>query len=122
LAEKTLLEGHGRDYRMEAWIIMPNHVHLVVDVWEVPLTKLVGHWKGKSSRLANVLLHRRGQFWREDYFDTLIRDDAHSNKAIRYTEQNAVKAFLVRDTREWPWCSARHRDEYERLTCSCKAE
>jgi hypothetical protein len=36
-------------------------------------------------------------------------------RAIRYTEQNPVKAFLVKVAREWLWCSARHRDEYERL-------
>lgn len=28
-----LLEDDGRDYRMQAWVVMPNHVHLVVDVW-----------------------------------------------------------------------------------------
>ena len=33
-------------------------------------------------------------------------------QAIRHTEQNPVKAFLVRTAREWPWSSARHRDEY----------
>jgi REP element-mobilizing transposase RayT len=96
-------------------IVMPNHVHLVVDVWEVPLAKLINTWKGKSSRLANVLLKRSGKFWQEDYYDTLIRDEAHLKRAIRYTEQNPVKAFLAKATREWPWCSARHRDEYERL-------
>ena len=118
LAEKILLEADGRDYRMQAWVVMPNHVHLVVDVWDVPLAKLIGGWKGKSSRLANVLLRRGGQFWQEDYYDTLIGDEAHLQRAIRYTEQNPMKAFLVKAARDWPWCSARHRDEYERLPCS----
>jgi putative DNA methylase len=115
LAEKVLLETDGRDYRMQAWVIMPNHVHLVVDVWNVPLAKLVGGWKGKSSRLANVLMHRSGRCWQEDYFDTLIRDDAHLKRAIRYTEQNPVKAFLAQASRDWPWGSACRRDGYERL-------
>ncbi|MCI0623568.1 MAG: transposase [Acidobacteria bacterium] len=115
LVEKILLEADGRDYQMQAWVVMPNHIHLVVDVWDVPLAKLIGRWKGKSSRLANVLLCRGGQFWQEDYYDTLIRDEAHLKGAIRYTAQNPVKAFLAKDPREWPWCSARHRDEYERL-------
>jgi putative DNA methylase len=119
LGEKILLEADGRDYRMQAWVIMPNHIHLVVDVWDVPLAKLIGGWKGKSSRLANALLRRSGQFWQEDYYDTLIRDEAHFKRAIRYTEQNPVKAFLVKAVRDWPWCSARHRDEYERLPWQC---
>ncbi|MGB8369801.1 MAG: transposase [Limisphaerales bacterium] len=115
LVEKTLLEGDGREYRMQGWVVMPNHVHLVVDVRDVPLVKLINGWKGKSSREANKLLGRRGAFWKEDYYDTLIRDEAHLKRAIRYTEQNPVKAYLARTAREWPWSSAGKRDEYERL-------
>jgi len=115
LIEKILLEADGHDYRMQAWVVMPNHLHLVVDVWDVPLTKLINAWKGKSSRLANTLLRRSGKFWQEDYYDTLVRDEAYLKRATRYTEQNPVKAFLVKAAREWPWSSARHRDEYERL-------
>ena len=56
LFEQTLLEADGHNYRMQAWVVMPNHIHLVVDVWDMPLVKLINGWKGKSSRLANVLL------------------------------------------------------------------
>ncbi len=115
LVEQILLAADGRDYQMQAWAVMPNHIHLVVSVWDVPLARLIGSWKGKSSRLANVLLHRSGKFWQEDYYDTVVRDEAHLNRAIRYTEQNPVKALLVKSPREWLWCSAHHRDEYERL-------
>jgi putative transposase len=115
LVELILLSADGHDYRMLAWVVMPNHIHFVVDVWDVPLAKLIGGWKGKSSRLANGLLHRGGKFWQEDYYDTLVRDESHLQRAIRYTEQNPVKAFLANTAREWPWCSAHHRDEYERL-------
>ncbi len=115
LVGQTLLAADGRDYRVQAWVVMPNHVHLVVDVWDVPLAKLINGWKGKSSRLVNVLLNRSGKFWREDYYDTLIRDESHLKRAIRYTEQNPVKALLTKAARDWLWSSARHRDEYERL-------
>jgi len=115
LVEQLLLAGNGRDYRLQAWVVMPNHVHLVADVWDVPLVKLVSGWKGKSSRRANALLRSSGKFWQEDYYDTIVRDGAHLQRAVKYTEQNPVKAFLAKTAREWPWSSARHRDEYERL-------
>jgi putative transposase len=115
LVEEILLATDGRDYQMKAWVVMPNHVHLVVEIWSVPLASLVGAWKGKSARLANSLLGRSGKFWREDYFDTVIRDEPHLRKAIRYTEQNPVKAFLTLTATEWRWSSARSRDEYGRL-------
>src|SRR5206468_3812795 len=96
-------------YWMQAWVVMPNHVHLVLDVWDVPLVKLINGWKGKSSRLVNALLRRSGKFWQEDYYDTLVRDEAHLKRAVRYTEQNPVKAFLTKAARDWPWSSASHR-------------
>lgn len=115
VVEKVLLEGDGRKYRIQAWVVMPNHVHLVVDVWDVPLARLINGWKGKSSRLANVLLRRGGKFWQEEYYDTIVRDEAHLKRAIHYTEQNPVKASLAKTACDWLWSSARHRDEYERL-------
>lgn len=115
VVEQVLLEADGRDYRLHSWVVMPNHVHLVMDVWDVSLAKRVSGWKGKSSRFANLLIQRRGEFWQEDYFDTLIRDEAHLKRAIRYVELNPVKACLVKESRGWPWSSAPRRDEYERL-------
>jgi len=109
IIEKILLEADGRDYLMQAWVVMPNHIHHVVEVWDVPLVKLINSWKGKSSRVANLLLRRSGKFWQEDYYDTLVRDEAHLKRAVRYTEQNPVKAFLTKAARDWPWSSASHR-------------
>jgi putative transposase len=115
LVEQIVLEADGHDYRMLAWVVMPNHLHLVVDVWDVPLSKLINRWKGKSSRLANKLLNRRGQFWEEDYYDTIVRDEKHLAVAIRYTEQNPCKSRLTKDPCEWLWSSAHRRDVFNRL-------
>jgi hypothetical protein len=54
-------------------------------------------------------------FWEREYFDTLIRDEEHLKRAVRYTENNPVKAALVAERKKWRWGSAGHRDEYERL-------
>nr|MBA4148098.1 transposase [Verrucomicrobiota bacterium] len=115
LVERKLREKDGNFYQLQAWVIMPNHVHLVVDVRQTPLSKLLHSWKGASARAANLSLRRTGPFWEREYFDTLIRDTAHLQKAIRYTEANPVKAGLVRDRKKWSWGSARLRDEYERM-------
>jgi putative transposase len=95
--EQVLRAEDGQTYRLRAWTLMPNHVHLVVDVWQAPLSKLLRLWKGRSSREANKVLNRRGSFWEREYFDTLIKDETHLRKAIHYTENNPVKAGLVRD-------------------------
>lgn len=117
VVQETLLEGNQSDFGLQAWVIMSNHAHVAVEIWNVPLAKLVNHWKGKSSREANKLLGRSGQFWQKDYFDSVLRDAEHVRKATRYTEENPVKAFLVETARGWKWGSARYRDQWQRL-CS----
>jgi REP element-mobilizing transposase RayT len=115
LVEETLRAADGRSHRSQAWVVMTNHVHLVVDVWTIPLSKLLNLWKGASTRAANLVLRRTGRFWEREYFDTLIRDKEHLKRAVKYTENNPVKASLVPERRAWKWGSARWRDEYERL-------
>src|SRR5258708_3298852 len=45
LAEQTLLHFHGKSCEMLGWCIMPNHVHVLVHIWQTPLWKLVRSWK-----------------------------------------------------------------------------
>jgi REP element-mobilizing transposase RayT len=115
IVEDKIRRDDRKRYELRAWSIMPNHVHLVVDIWETPLSKLLNGWKGSSAREANQRLDRRGQFWEGEYFDTLIRDEEHLKPAIRYTENNPVKAGFVAERGAWQWGSARHRDYYEHL-------
>ena len=115
LVEKALRQFDGVHYRLQAWVLMPNHVHVVVDVRDTPLSQWVKRWKGGTAREINLVLGRRGAFWQADYFDTKIRDAAHLAQAIRYVERNTTKAKLASDPRDWPWSSARLRDEHNRL-------
>lgn len=116
LTESALRFFAGERYRLIAWVVMPNHVHVLVEVWEVPLTDLVKSWKQFIARRANRMLGRAGSFWAREYWETKIGDEAHQVKAVRYVEANPVKAGLAREAKEWPWSSARFRDGYGRLT------
>jgi len=101
---------HGKRYELLAWVVMPNHIHALFK-GTMPLGKIVGDFKEYTAREANKLLSRRGQFWAQDYWDTFMRDAQHELKTKRYIENNPVKAFLARDPKDWPWSSARFRDE-----------
>lgn len=112
LVEESLRFWHGARYRLEAWTVMPNHVHVLVEIWQTPLFKLVMSWKRQTARKANQVLRREGSFWQREYWDTIMRDQKQLVRARRYVEQNPVKAGLVREASEWLWTSARFRDEY----------
>ena len=103
---------HGKRYDLRSWVVMPNHVHLLFQVRDVPLDRIVGDLKEYTAREANKLLGRRGKLWADDSFDTYMRDAGHELRTRRYIENNPVKAVLVHEPREWPWSSARLRDEH----------
>jgi putative transposase len=110
-----LLFRHGVEYDLRAWVIMPNHVHLLFQVQDVPMWRLVDAWKGYTAKEANKILGRKGPFWQEGYWDTYMRDQEHERRARRYIENNPTKAKLVTFSKQWPWGSARFRDANERL-------
>ena len=115
LVEGALLFRHGVEYDLRAWAVMPNHVHLLFLVQDVPMWRLVDAWKGYTAKEANKVLGRKGPFWQEGYWDTYMRDCEHEARTRRYIENNPTKAKLVVLRKDWPWSSARFRDAYERL-------
>jgi hypothetical protein len=59
-AVEAILRAHdGKNYQLQAWTIMPNHVHLVVDVWTTPLLRAIAGAAGASCRLKPAFRHSR---------------------------------------------------------------
>ena len=109
IVEDTLLFFDGERYRLLAWCIMPNHVHVVFDMLkDGSLPEILKSWKGFSAREANLVLGRSGTFWQREYFDRFVRDGPHFENAVRYVEANPVKAGLATKPEDWPFSSARH--------------
>ena len=111
LVECALRYFHPTRYALYAWCVMPNHVHVLFKVSDVPMSAILESWKKYTSLKANAMLKRRGRFWEADYWDTYMRDMDHQRETIRYIEYNPVKAGLVESPKDWPWSSARLRDE-----------
>lgn len=110
LTETTLLHHHGQRFQMPAWVIMPNHVHVLIEVGQTSLSKIVQNWKSIVAVEANKLIGRTGRFWQPEYWDRFMRDEEQKRKAVRYIENNPVKAKLCRTPADWPFSSARFRD------------
>ena len=107
LAENALLYFDGARYKLHAWTIMPNHVHvLIVPLHGNSLSSIVHSWKSFTAKEANKRLGLSGAFWQEEYFDRMIRDEIHWRYAITYIEQNPVKAGLCSQAEDWPFGSA----------------
>lgn len=110
LTEDALLHFDGAHYQLLAWCVMPNHVHVMLELRTgFRLGDQVKSWKTYSARHSNRLLGRTGPFWGKDYFDRYIRNERHFQSALDYIEGNPVKAGLVSEPAQWRWSSARRR-------------
>ena len=107
LVENALLHFDGTRYRLLEWVIMPNHVHVLVEtIPGHPLDSILHSWKSFTAKRANKILDRTGVFWLQDYFDRYIRDEKHLVAVREYIQNNPVQAGLAQSSDEWQWGSA----------------
>jgi len=93
---------HPARYRLLAWCVMPNHVHILFSPSpKFSLASILQSWKSYSAHRANAALHRTCIFWQREYFDHLVRNQSYLFKFAKYIEQNPQKACLP----SWPWVS-----------------
>ncbi|MFO7697230.1 MAG: transposase [Anaerolineae bacterium] len=108
IVEDALLYLDGERYRLLAWVVMPNHVHALVEIIEGhSLSRIMQSWKVRTARECNRVLGTIGRFWEPEYYDRYIRNERHLQNAILYIHSNPVVAGLVSEARLWPFGSAR---------------
>ncbi len=93
-------------YELRAWVIMANHVHVLLRPKVAP-QRLLGALKGCTAREANLVLGRTGQpFWQAESYDHWVRDENQFERIVAYIENNPVKAGFVTRPEDYPWSSA----------------
>ena len=108
LVAEALHYRDGLHYRLDAYSIMPNHVHVVFaplagGTLPKSLSSIMHSLKRNSAKRANQILNRAGTFWEHESFDHYIRNRAEWNRIVKYLLENPVKAGLVKCWQEWPW-------------------
>jgi len=94
------------DFDLVAYVIMPEHAHMVVrQNGERTVSDLMARFKKRTARLINQHLGRSGRFWRDDFFDHILRDDEHLSELVRYIHDNPVRRGLASKADEWEFSS-----------------
>jgi type I restriction enzyme R subunit/putative DNA methylase len=108
---ETLKKHDPERYRLIAWCVMPNDVHVLIAP-KASLFKIVQSWKSYTGRWAMKKNAELGlgvpgrAFWMREYWDRYIRDERHFQSVVEYIHMNPVKAGLCREPQDWPWSSA----------------
>ena len=109
LVAESIHYRDGEVYDLDAFCIMPNHVHLVCTPLEkgqgvfYSLTEILQSLKRRTARQSNLILGRSGAFWQDESYDHIVRDEAELERIIKYVLYNPVKAGLVDNQAKWKW-------------------
>jgi REP element-mobilizing transposase RayT len=112
MVQESFLAFDAQRYLLLAWVVMPNHVHVLfqpIGNWTV--AKIVGSWKKFTARRIcaywrGIGSESGGPVWHAEYWDRYIRDPRHYARAMQYIHLNPVKAGLIAKAEDWRWSSA----------------
>jgi REP element-mobilizing transposase RayT len=130
---ESLRYRDGKVYRLDAYCIMANHVHIVFaplvmqpsvtqpdslqdnatkadNLCYNSLSSIMQSLKGYTAWKANTLLGRHGPFWQHESYDRSIRHASEWERIITYVLNNPVKAGLVDHWEKWRWSYYRASD------------
>jgi len=102
---------NGRTWNVLEYVVMPNHLHLFLQVIDTGLKKSLEQFKRWTGHQATKLLSLEPErFWQDEWFDHWSRSDEEDEKIIAYIRQNPVKAKLVSKYEDWPYGSWSNRE------------
>lgn len=91
----SLLHFDGQRYDLTDFVVMPNHVHVLVAFPdEESLLKQCESWKHFTATQINRRLGQKGRFWQQDGFDHLVRSQEQFDYLRRYIADNPRRAGL----------------------------
>jgi len=98
IVRECLLRFDGERLKIHSGVIMPNHVHVLLELLcATPLSTVLKGIKGASARLANSCLQQSGTFWMEESYDHIVRSETEYRHLHRYIQENPSNAGLRPD-------------------------
>jgi putative transposase len=104
----TCLAGNGRKFALQAVVVMPDHVHIVLtpkygENGTVSIAEIMQAIKGASAHGINKALGRKGKVWEEESFDRALRCEESVGDKVDYILGNPVGAGLAKNPLEYRW-------------------
>lgn len=95
--------GSMEDASLMCWVIMPDHLHILVQLGSRSLAKVINRLKSRSAIALNREIGRKGRFWESGFYDHALRKEEDAIGIARYIVANPLRANLVNDIRHYPF-------------------
>ena len=103
LVVKQLREAHEDQWALSlAFVVMPDHLHWLVQLQHATLAQLMCRIKSRSSLTVNRALGRKGRLWQKGYHDRGVRCEEDLKDFARYVVCNPIRAGLVKRVHDYP--------------------
>jgi putative transposase len=91
-------------YDLLAFVVMPDHVHVLVRPKNgFCLSQIVHTWKSYSAYALQREFSRRNAIWQDEYFDRIVRDQDELNEKVQYILTNPLKIMPEIHDYRWVW-------------------
>ena len=96
IVNAALQHSESVDYLLHEWVVMPNHVHvLLTPLKGIRLSKIIQAWKSISAHGINKRLGRNGEFWQKESFDHIVRNACDMERIRGYIRNQDVAEMKV---------------------------
>jgi putative transposase len=97
----------AREFRLDDFVIMPDHVHLLITLnADMAIEKAMQLIKGRFSFRLKKEFEYLGEVWQRGYSEVRINDEQHYQRCQTYIAENPVKAGCVELAQAYPYCYA----------------
>ncbi len=104
IVEDALLFFDGERYNLKAFVVMPNHVHLLMQMKKgFNIESVMRSLKSFTAKKINKVMNRTGRFWQSEYFDRIIRSEDHYKYVLKYIIANDRNLAKIKDD-SIPYC------------------
>jgi REP element-mobilizing transposase RayT len=92
----------GVRYRLYCFVVMDDHVHVVVQPQEGhELEQIIKSWKGFTATTLRKRTSRHMPLWQSEYMDRIIRDEGELEEKVNYVLDNPFRRWQQVDDYQW---------------------
>lgn len=90
-----------------AWVVMPDHVHWLIELNSMPLPAVIQRLESRSAIAINRITGETGtKIWQRGFHDRALRQEEDVIATARYVVANPLRAGLVDRIGDYPWWDA----------------
>ncbi|MEA1980866.1 MAG: transposase [candidate division Zixibacteria bacterium] len=105
LHELLMIFSNEMNIKIIAWVILPDHIHMIINPKQNNISKFIQKLKLSFSRKYSICTNTNGLVWQKRFWDHMIRNQEDMNKHINYIHNNPVKHDYCIKPEEWKYSS-----------------